>query len=411
MMKIALVPTVLFMSLILPASLLVSASGESTADDSNDITYSVGAYGVEIHSANTTVLVSNSFPAASARAGNLTNLTGDGFILRSFIAYNASSGGGFSPDLVEFTASTNRSTWTAIGPQKRETSQGVIVSLELSTRLDMTQVGGSGGGPGGPGSGGPGSVIQDWAEVTIRFSVSTYNYSSTYQGFSQSPAYSINGSSELKFDVSVAILKPLPVDSLAIEVALMKMDDALYTPSASSGQYGFRGYQGGGEVTDSNPSVNETQGSTLVTHNFEDRDQFKQTFDFMSDTGVPDGFFSWANQARTGTTGGASLTNVSAFYRTDGEALTVYLSTPLTADTITIDHDPSVGVFGGSIYPIVLPGNPALGNSMLSVVIGVAVGLGVVVGTGAYALSSRSDDQDPGASVDLEKNRYYRGRK
>jgi hypothetical protein len=344
------------------------------------------------------------------RAGNLTNLTGDGFILRSFVAYNASTGSGFSPDLVEFKAPTNRSTWTLIGPQKSETSEGAIVGLELSTRLDMVQVGGTGGGPGGPGSGGPSSVIQDWAEVSIRFSVSTYNYPSTYQGFSQSPAYSINGSSELKFDVSVVILKPLPVDSLAIEVALMKMDDALYTPSTSSGSYGFRGYQGGGKITDSDPSVNETQGSALVTRNFENRDQFKQTFDFMNETGVKDGFFSWASQARTGTTGGASLTNVSAFYRTDGEALTVYLSTPLTTDTITIDHDPSVGVFGGSSYPVVMPEIPLLGTSLLSVVVGVMVGVGVV-GGGAYLLSSRSDDQDPGASVDLEKNRYYRGRK
>jgi hypothetical protein len=378
-------------------------------EDTHDITYSVGASGVEIHSANTTVLISNSLPAASTRAGNLTNLTGDGFVLRSFIGYNASYGGGFSPDLIEFIAPTNRSTWTITGPQESEDSQGAVVSLEMSTRLDMIQLGGPGGGPGGPGSGGPSSVIQNWAEVTIRFSVSTYDYSATYQGLSQSPSYAVNGSSELKFDVSMVILKPLPVNSLALEVVLVKMDDSLYTPSASSGPYGFRGYQGGDKITDSDPSVNETQGSTLVIHNFEYRNQFKQTFDFVNETGIPDGFFSWASQARTGTTGGASLTNVSAFYRTDGEALTVYLSTPLTTDTITIDHDPSVGVFGGSSYPIVLPGNPTLGTSLLSVVVGVAVGLGVAGGTGVYVLSSRSEDQDPADPVDLEKNRYYRG--
>ena len=408
MMKIALVPTVLLIGLILLVPLSISASGASAMEDTRDITYSVGANGVEIHSANTTVLISNSLPAASARAGNLTNLTGDGFVLRSFVGYNASSGGGFSPDLMEFIAPTNRSTWIITGPQKSENSQGAVVSLEMNTILDIIQLGGPGSGPGGPGSGGPVSVIQDWAEVTIRFTVSTYNYSSTYQGLSQSPTYSVNGSSELKFDVSVVILKPLPVDRLALEVALMKMDDSLYTSSTSSGPYGFRGYQGGDKITESDPSVNETQGSTLVTHSFENRDQLKQAFDFVNETGIPDGFLSWASQAKAGTTGGAGLTNVSAFYRTDGEALTIYLSTPLTTDTITIDHDPSVGVFSGISYPIVLPGNPTLGSSLLMIVVGVAVGVGVVGGTGAYVLS-RGEDQDPAYPVDLEKNRYYRG--
>lgn len=295
------------------------------------------------------------------------------------------------------------------GPHLSEDSQGTILDLELSSSLDMIQVTSHGGGYGGPGSGGPASVVSDWAQVTIRFSVSTYNHSSTYEGIPVSPSYALNGSSELKFDVRLVILRPLPVDTLALEVALMKMNDAHYVPSATSGLYELRGYQGGGTISNSSPSVNETQGTTLVIHDFVDRNDFKQIFEFVNETGTADGFFSWASQAKIGTTGGTDLANVSAFYRTDGESLSVYLSTPLTADTVTVEHDPSVGVFGGSTYPVVLPVSPSLETSAIWIVVGVAAGAGAIGGVGALALSTRARTQDPADSVDLLKNRYYRG--
>ena len=398
---------VMFLGIAFLFSMYVSA-GVAIAEDAENITCSVGANGIEIHSANTTTLISDSYPAATVRAGGLTNLTGDGFILRALLGYNASFGNGFSPSLVEYRAQTNRTVWTVSEPQLKDTSQGKTVTVQLVATLDMVRVGGSAnGGPGGSGPGGPGSIVQSWAEVTIRFQVSARSYFATYQGVPQSPEYQVNGSSELKFDVGVIILKPLPVDSLALEIALMKMDDASYTPTSSAGHYAFRGYQAGGTVSGSDPSINETEGSALVTHTFQSRDKFKQMIDFVNETGVPDGYFSWARQARISTPAGASLMNVSTYYRTDGESLTMYLSTPLSSDTITVDHDPSIGVLGGGGGAIaILPGTP----SLLWVGVGIIVGLVSVGGTGAYLLTSRSEDRDPVDSVDLQRNRYYRGR-
>ncbi|MFH1578869.1 MAG: hypothetical protein ABIE25_01755 [Thermoplasmatota archaeon] len=399
--------TVLFLGLTIMVSMSWS-SGSALAEDAEDITYSVGGNGIEIHSANTTTLISNSFPAATVRAGNLTNLTGDGFVLRALLGYNASFGNGFSPSMVEFRAPTNHTIWTVSGPQLKDTDQGKIVTLQLTATLDMVRVGGAGyGGPNGLGPGGPQSTVQSWAEVTVRFQVSARNYFAAYQGVPQSPEYPVNGSSELKFDVGVIVMKPLPVDSLALEIALMKMDDASYTPTSSAGHYTFRGYQAGGTVSGSDPSMNETEGSTLVTHTFQSRDQFKQMVDFVNDTGVPDGYFSWARQARISTPAGASLVNVSTHYRTDGESLTIYLSTPLSSDTITVDHDPSIGVLGGGGGAIVfLPGTP----SLLWIGVGIIVGLASVGGTGAYLLTTRNESRDPADPVDLQRNRYYRGR-
>jgi len=79
----------------------------------------------------------------------------------------------------------------------------------------------------------------------------------------------------------------------------------------------------------------------------------------------------------------------------------------LSSDTITLDHDPSIGVLGGGGGAIaILPGTP----SLLWVGVGIVVGLVSVGGTGAYLLTSRSEDRDPVDSVNLQRNRYYRGR-
>ena len=397
---------VLFFGLTILVCMSLS-SGSVLAEDTEDVTYSSGGSGTEIHSANTTTLISNSFPAATVRAGDLTNLTGDGFVLRAILGYNASPEDGFSPSLVEYRAPTNNTVWTVSGPQLKDSSQGKTVTVQLSATLDTIRVGGAGNhAPNGQGPGGSVLTVQSWAEVTVKFQVSARNFYAAYQGVPHSPEYPVNGSSELKFDVGVRVLKPLPVDSLALEIALMKTDGASYAPTSSAGHYSFRGHQTDGAVSGSDPSINETQGSALMTHTFESRNQFKQMFEFVDETGIPDGYFSWARQARITTAAGANLMNVSAFYRTDGESLTVYLATPLAADTIAVDHDPSIGVLGGGGAIAVLPG----AISLLWVGVGIVVGLVSVGGTSAYLLSSRSQDRDPADAVNLQGNRYYRRR-
>ncbi len=385
------------------ALLVPLAPGTVSAGVHADISYSVLASGVEIRSANATVLISTTVPAASVRTGDLTNHTGDGFVLRSFIGYNA-TGTGFAPSMTSFIAPTSKSAWTLSGPWENETPQGRIVTVSLRATLDMMAMGTAGG---MMGMGGPMYTVHDWAEVTVRFQVSAYDYTSACQNVHGSPLYAVNGSSELKFDISMAILKPLPVNCLALQVALMKMDGTNYTPSTSSGSYGFMGYQAGGMISRSNPKVNETQNSMLAVHQFQNRERLKQTCDFVNWTGAPDGYFSWARQAATSTAAGTSLANVSASYRTDGESLAIYLSTPVTLGTLAIDHDPSIGVFGGtSTAPVALPGLGALGPLLLAIVVGAAAG-----GVGVYMLSAMGEDRDPASSVVLEKNRYYRKRR
>lgn len=396
------------MCVVLIGSLLVFTGGGDAVEPADYITYTIMPEGIVIQSANATVLISSEIPAASIRPGHLTDSLGDGFVLRALVGYNSTGAGGFSPDMIEFSASTDRSSWGMSGPWVTKDSRGMLVRVEMNARLDMVRVGSQGM----PGYGGPNLVVQNWGEITVRYSLSTYDHESTYQGLTQSPSYRINGSSELKFDVDLLVLKPLPVDSLALELALMKMSGWQYSPPTGSAPYRFRGYQWGGTVTESDPAVNETQGSTPVVHRFEYREQYKQAFDFLNETGVPEGYFSWARQASIGSSSGAEVADVSTYYRTDGEALVLYLSTPLMRNTLTVSHDPSIGIFVTNIHPIVLPGDVGLETHLVSVLAGVAVGAVVAGGTWALVASSRAARQEDHSDlVDLERNRYYRGRR
>lgn len=393
---------------VLVGSLLVFTSGGNAVESADYVTYTVTPEGIVIQSANATVLISSEIPAASIRPGHLTGSLGDGFVLRALVGYNSSVDGGFSPDMIEFSAPTNMSGWAISGPWVTKDSRGMLVRVEMSTRLHMVRVGGQVTG----GTWGPSSVVQDWGEITIRYSLSTYDHESTYQGLTQSPSYRINGSSELKFDLDLSVLKPLPVNSLAVELDLMKMSDWQYSPPTGSAPYRFRGYQWGGTVTESDPAVNETQGSTPIAHRFEYREQYKQAFDFLNETGTPEAHFSWARQASIGSPSGAEVADVTTYYRTDGEALVLYLSTPLTTNTLTVSHDPSIGIFVTNIHPIVLPGDVGLEAHMASILLGVAVGAVVAGGTWAFIASSRAArEEDHSDLVDLERNRYYRGQR
>lgn len=386
------------------AAMMLTTSAVTLADET-DITYTVTDGWIEVHSGNTTILISTVLPAASVRVGTLANYTGDGFVIRSFLGYNGSDG--LSPELVQFRAPTNRTAWTVVGPELQDSPSGTVFTVRLTSVLEMLDFGTPGT---GPSFGGPPTVIPDWAEVTVRFQVSTKNFSATYPGVEQSPVYLVNGTTELKFDVRLAILKPLPFDSLAMDIGLMKMDDSLFIPTMTAGQYGFRGFQAD-EVSISDPYVNETVDSTPIVHTFEYRNRFKQMFEYFNESNVSDGFFSWASQCRMASSYGTSLVNVSAYYRTDGECLTVFLSAPIDNNTITIDHDPSVGVLGGVHIVPIAPSGGLVSTSLLSVVLGVVIGVAAVGagGAGIYALATRTRDQDPADPVDLEKNRYYRG--
>jgi len=354
-------------------------------------------------------------PSAVIRsAGNETE-PGYGFIFSSIMAYNDSASGLVLEDVL-YHAPLEHTTWSVANIENSsDPVTGEILSLtvtmtattNINKRLTMDD--------GNPSPGSPGVlVIENWANIVVKFIVTTGNYSSTYD-VADSPSYLVNGSTEIKFDVEINLLGTdieVAADSAALDIGVMLMDGYEFGPTANDMPYVLQGYQED-EVSVSDPAVNETEpdGVTLLMHTFQHRSEFKQIFEFIEGTDAL-GYFSWARMAQLSWSGTEdALVNISTYYRTDGAALRVYLTTPLNETMTRIVHDPSIGVFelgGGGV--IKLPDESIIGRSAMSLAVGLVIGLAAAAGAGGYVVFTRDADEDPVDLVVLEKNRYYRKR-
>ena len=397
-------------SVLLLAGLLAGTAGAKAATPSGEITYSVADGVVTIQTENMTVKISTAMPAAIVWSAGNESEPGYGFLFSAILGFNTTEPTGLVLDEVPYHASFDHAVWSLTGPtEQTDADKGDSVTVALESTVDIIQRLVFGDGNPTPGS--PGTVtIEDWATVTVTFIVSTKNHSATFDAVTDSPAFAVNGTSEIKFDISIDILKPIFADSLALDIALMKMNAEDFGPALLSEPYLLRGYQDG-TVTESDPAVNETDGETLLMHTFQNRDQFKQLFTFVDVNETS--FFGWASEALLDwSNADPALEQVTTYYRTDGEALRMYITTPLTNETELITHDPSIGIFipsgsGGGIVP--LPGGGSIvGSSAMSIAVGLLIGVAVAGGAGAYMATKDLSKEDPTQLVVLEKNRYYR---
>jgi hypothetical protein len=400
------------------AFLLLGALGfvpsASALASQDEITYETVGDVIVVHTPDATVGIWTVLPSAVIRsAGNETE-PGYGFIFSSIFAYNESTDGGLALEDVMYHAPLEHTTWAVadiVESSDPEAGESLTVTMTATTninkRLTMDD--------GNPDPGSPGVlVIENWANIVAKFVVTTGNYSSNYD-VADAPDYLVNGSTEIKFDIEIDLLGTdieVAADSAALDIGVMMMDGYEFGPTANDMPYVLQGYQDDG-VSVSDPEVNETEpdGVTLLMHTFQHRSEFKQIFEFVEGSEAL-GYFSWARMAQLSWSGTEdALENISTFYRTDGAALRVYLTTPMNETTTRIVHDPSVGVFdlgGGGI--IELPDESIIGRSAMSLAIGLVIGLAAAAGAGTYVVFTRDVDEDPVDLVVLEKNRYYRKR-
>lgn len=407
MRGVRFLPTVILLSLLLAVTLTIP-QGALAAGADEGITYSVDPGVVTVQTENMTIQISTTLPAVIVWNSTDISEPGDGFLFSTILGYNTTLPDGLVLDQAPYHATFDTTVWSPVGPTlTTDPDLGDVFTMEMVTTVDMNKrLAFSGGNPepGVPGM----ETIEDWAEVTVKFIVTENSYSAEYDT-TDSPEFTVNGSSEVKFDISIDLLKPIDADSLALDLGLMKMDSTIFGPSLSAESYLFRGYQET-DVTISDPSVNETDGEELIMHTFEPRDGCKQLFEFVDINETS--FFGWADQALTDwSNADPDLVDVTTYYRTDGEALRVYVSTPLTNETELITHDPSLGAYiwssGGGYVP--LPGGGSIvGSSVTSLAIGLLIGVAVAGATGAYFAARNLSKEDPADLVRLEKNRYYR---
>jgi hypothetical protein len=300
----------------------------------------------------------------------------------------------------QYHASFEHATW-ALSNVVPESEDGIVkaITVELTSSINMNKK--------NPASSGN-TVIEDWADVTVHFHVTSDNYSARYDGVDQSPEFHVNGSTELKFDIMMDINEAIDAKNLSLDIGLMKTDGYVFSPTSMPEQYVLQGYQGDG-VTESDPSVNETVDDVPLLHEFIPRDDFKQLFAFV-EGGTAQSYFGWARQAALGYVElEDELADLSTYYRTDGDSLRLYLSTPIASTTISVVHDPSIGLFGGSGGYLDLPDDGlTVGSSSSAVAIGAALGAVAIGAVSVYAVVRKKGEDDSAETVDLEKNRYYR---
>jgi hypothetical protein len=365
-----------------------------------------------VHTPDATVGIWTVLPSAVIRAAGNETDPGNGFIFSSIFAYNESASGLVLEDVI-YHAPLEHTTWSVTDIVKEsdpEAGECLTITMGATTNINKRLTIDGNPNPGSPGV----LVIENWANVVVKFTVTTGNYSSNYD-VAGAPDYLVNGSTEIKFDIQVDLLDTdidVAADSAALDIGVMMMDGYEFGPTANDMPYVLQGYQED-EVSVSDPEVNETvtDGETVtqLVHPFQHRSDLKQIFEFVEGSEAL-GYFSWARLAQvSGSAAEDSLEDISTYYRTDGAALRVYLSSPMNETTTRITHDPSIGVFdlgGGGI--IELPDDSIIGRSAMSLAIGLVIGLAAAAGAGTYVVFTRDADEDPVDLVILEKNRYYR---
>ncbi|MDH3365177.1 MAG: hypothetical protein OEM29_04135 [Thermoplasmata archaeon] len=375
------------------------ASQDSAAQEQS-MSYTETADYVLIETGEMNIAVSKNFPAVIVAPADPEDQLGYGLVISSALGYNATPEGMLVLEDVPYHASFEHATWALsdVLPESND-ELGETITVELTSSVSMNKKN-----PGSPGN----IIIDDWADVTVRFHVTSEDYSARYEGVSESPDYSVNGTTELKFDITMDINEAIDAQNLSLDMGLMKTDGYIFSPTSMPEQYVLHGYQGDG-IIECDPLLNETDGDIQLLHKFLPRDDFKQLFTFVEE-GTAESYFGWAKQAELSYDDlEDELIDLATYYRTDGDSLRLYLSTPMDVTTISVLHDPSMGLFGGDGGYVDLPDDGlTVGSSSEAVAIGVVIGAMAIGAVGAYAVARRKEAEDPGETLSLEKNRYYR---
>jgi len=396
-------------AIVLGVTLVVMCGASGAAHLDTGIWYTDDGSTVTVGTKDVDIAINKLFPAVAIRPADSGAELGYGMTISSVIGYNETMDDGLILEEAHYHASFEHSTWEVDTPvESNDPVRGDTLTVTMHSSVNINRrliFGGGNPEPGSPGI----EIIEDWATVTITFTIATGNYSSHYD-VSQAPDYLVNGSSELKFDVRIDINEPIDADHITLDIGLMKMNFGTFEPTAMPEAYLFHGYQSDG-VSVSYPEVNETDGDLTILHKFNPRDRFKQIFSFVEEDRAPS-YFSWARQALlTGEAEGAVLTDTTTYYRTDGTSLRVYVATPITNDMTSILHDPSLGMFDGDGGYLRLPDGSLIGASAFATTMGVLIGL-AAGGATVFVVSRRlnPEDENPEDLVALEKNRYFKGK-
>ncbi|MCF2136735.1 MAG: hypothetical protein K9W43_05770 [Candidatus Thorarchaeota archaeon] len=226
------------------------------------------------------------------------------------------------------------------------------------------------------------SAVNRFADVTLQ--IWAHIYLNDYEGnvtddHGVKATYLVQGNSELKMDIEIG---NFPFSTNTSSVALQTLlRETEVTGAQNQLRHRFRVHERTGDLVghsgidwNSKPG-NETRFQDVTNTAVQKIDLTDAT------TGVPQGFYSWVDQATVTWPGGETeAVNVTASYVPAGVGLAVYLAYP-NFDGGSLLHDPSIGV-----YPDAAPTTQA---PLLDTTLIIGIGLFAVIAVAAIVIRRR----------------------
>jgi hypothetical protein len=201
---------------------------------------------------------------------------------------------------------------------------GRVATFDLTTTIDLVE-----NDPLASDLGRPLFTVKEFAKVTLTFTLTSRDVNHT----DEVGAYVILGGTELKVDIRIDVLSPVQgIDFLTVEQVL-KDDRGTYLPKTTEAS-----------------SVNSPQPDELVR--YRETPDLKQRIEFRERANTP-AFYSWVKRAEvTHADGTEDVADVLAAYIVTDGRMTLYLSYPYDEETVSIFHDPSLGIYEGG-FPLI----------------------------------------------------------
>jgi hypothetical protein len=201
---------------------------------------------------------------------------------------------------------------------------GRVATFDLTATIDLVE-----NDPLAAELGRPLFTVREFAKVTLTFTLTSRDVNHT----DEVGNYVILGGTELKVDIRIDVLSPVQgVDFLTVE-QLLKDDKNTYLPKTTEGS-----------------SVDAPEPDEL--RRYRETPDLKQRIEFRERANTP-AFYSWVKRAEvTHADGTEDVADVLAAYIVTDGRMVLYLSYPYDDETVSIFHDPSLGIYENG-FPII----------------------------------------------------------
>jgi hypothetical protein len=248
---------------------------------------------------------------------------------------------------------------------------GRVATFDLTATIDLVE-----NDPLASELGRPLFTVEDFAKITLSFTLTSRDVNHT----DEVGDYMTLGGAELKVDILIQVLSPVEgIDLLTIEQVL-KDDRGTYVPKTTE------------DSAAGEPTPDELR-------RYQETGDLKQRIEFRERADTP-AFYSWVKKAEiTWSDGTEEVIDVMAAYIVTDGRMILYLSYPYDVETVSIFHDPSLGIYEGGF-----PGIPEEWKAIFDpLLFGVSAMAAVAMVVALRSRGGREDDMDEDEAAEDEE--------